>query len=340
MPVSYANNGAAIVKAYQSSLGRSPTSTEIQNWVNHTNAHGGSMATITQGIANSAEARNYAARQSASAAPAPAPTPRASSGGGGGGGGGGAARADASGIKSAYSQYLGRSASDSEIKSWQDLAANSGYGINGIIQGIATSKEANDYRSGLSSARDQYAGLYESEAAGRAQDYADYQKAYAAMDQGYQDQISGLQTQYQDALGQASAAQSQVQEFQDKLDKQQAEFEAQQQALDDYKQRDVGMSLAGLRSGASSGGGNSTIGYGGSLASGRATGSYGGGGRSLTGGSAGVAKEFGSVIANKGPVVQQINSSSSSSSSSRSNARERAALASGGGASYYASRFS
>lgn len=75
MGVTVSANSGQIAAYYKQYLGREPAPSEIADWVGHTNATGGNLETIRQGLANHQEAADYAARRyqdNEPVAPAPA----------------------------------------------------------------------------------------------------------------------------------------------------------------------------------------------------------------------------------------------------------------------------
>ncbi len=163
---------------------------------------------------------------------------------------------------------------------------------------------------------------------------------------GYQNQISNLTNQYNTQLtatktaqDKAKEAQGLADEFQEKFNQKSADYDMAKQEADTYREQAVGQQLRALRSGATSGGANQ-----------KRTAAVGG----LTGGEQAfeaprersseiteMAKAEGgltdSVLRNKGPVVERINSADRTQSTRR---RSTSGLARGAGtSSHYSSRF-
>jgi len=172
---------------------------------------------------------------------------------------------------------------------------------------------------------------------------------YSGVMQGYRDQIASLTSQYNSAISNnattatnAAAAlaksQSETRDATDKYNDAQQQNESLQQENQRYLDASANADLAKLRSGATTSGGNSSIG---SSVSMRGEGLSGGGVQYQSSKAKdGVEKTISvenSVLAKKGPVVSQLNTALSRQKGSTSTPNR--GLASGSAQSYYSSRF-
>lgn len=153
----------------------------------------------------------------------------------------------------------------------------------------------------------------------------------------YASDVAELKSQYSAALAGTEAAEAKASEFEDQLSAKTDEFDQLQQEADVYREQAVGQQLAGLRSGASSGGSNQTGALGGTLASGEPnlSGRSGSDASSL----ADIARSEGGLTdsvltSSKGPVVEKIEKRQTSYQSGAPSSLT------GGSADYYSNRFS
>lgn len=193
---------------------------------------------------------------------------------------------------------------------------------NAVNAGVAAQQQANQYQNQIAGYQSQIAG-FESQLGN------------------YRSQVSGLQNQYNNAMGQVSSWQTKASDFeteardwQDQFTTKSQEYETARNEAERYRNEAVGQQLRAMKSGATTGGANSTAQQGG-LASGRTQ--YqkdSGDGIDID---KGIKAESG-TLSNKGQVVERmVSGQRRQTSPDRSPNR---ALASGGGSGYYATRFS
>ena len=159
---------------------------------------------------------------------------------------------------------------------------------------------------------------------------------------GYALQVGNLTTQYNDAMGQVSNWQTKASDFEtsardweDQFTTKSQEYETARDEAERYRNEAVGQQLRAMKSGATSGGSNSTTQQGG-LASGRS--------QFKSGDNTGIdieknIKAESGALSGKGAVVQKINSRSNRPSNAQARARPNQGLAAGSTSGYYASRF-
>lgn len=155
----------------------------------------------------------------------------------------------------------------------------------------------------------------------------------------YQSQVSSLTSQYQSQLQATQAAQKSADEFQSKFQKASTDYELAKQEADTYREQAVGQQLRAIRSGATATGGNERVGGVGGLTGGRQA--FSGSDEKESDITKAAKAEGGltdSVLSNKGPVVERMNTADQRQTASRR--APNSGLARGAGtSSYYASRF-
>lgn len=190
-----------------------------------------------------------------------------------------------------------------------------------VNAGAAAQQQANQYQNQIAGYQSQIAG-FESQIGN------------------YRNQVSGLQDQYNNAMGQVSAWQTKAGDFeteardwQDQFTTKSQEYETARNEAERYRNEAVGQQLRAMKSGATTGGANSTVQQGG-LASGRTQYQQDSGdGIDID---KGIKAESG-ALSNKGQVVERM---SGQRRQTAPRSRPNQALASGSGSGYYASRFS
>lgn len=238
-----------------------------------------------------------------------------------------------------YRQLLGREYDQGGLDSWVN-AVNAGHMTLGEVAGaIGRSDEANRKRASKNQAlQAQATQLSQSNAA--LQGLQGQISGFQSQISDYRNQVSGLQNQYNDAMGQVSTWQTKAGEFEtsardweDQFSAKSQEYEAARDEAERYRNEAVGQQLRALKSGATTGGSNSTTQQGG-LASGKT--------QVTAGDDKGIdidkdIKAESGALSGKGPVVQKINARVVDR---KAPARPNQGLASGSTQSYYASRFS
>ena len=176
-----------------------------------------------------------------------------------------------------------------------------------------------------------------------ASDATNYQKtidSYKSQLDDYSNQIKSLGSQYQAALTRQGELQKESSEWQEKFQDKSAEYDTARAEADRYKEEAVGRQLQAVRSGSTTSGSQASVGGG--------FGSLTGGGQRFQSGNeeseiSKQAREEGgltdSVLANKGPVVQQIVTARRQSPSAGQSSGSLAAGRTASTAGYYASRF-
>ena len=171
---------------------------------------------------------------------------------------------------------------------------------------------------------------------------------YSGVMQGYKDQIASLTSQYNSALANNATAatnsaaalaksQGEVRDMTDKYNTSQQQNESLKQENQRYLDASANAELAKLRSGATTSGGNSSIGSSSAM---RGAGLSGGGVQYQSSADGGIEKTISvenSVLSNKGPVVSQLSTALSRQKGATSTPNR--GLASGSAQSYYSSRF-
>ena len=247
-------------------------------------------------------------------------------------------------IKEWYQNYLGR-APDPEGYNHYMHRLNQGHNIYEVAADIQNSGEARGRRQTQSDNRQAAATLAASNAtalSGLQSQIGGYQDQISGFESqigDYRNQVSGLQNQYNDAMGQVSTWQTKAGEFEtsardweDQFTTKSQEYETARDEAERYRNEAVGQQLRAMKSGASSGGSNSTTQQGG-LASGR---SQFNSGDDKVDVEKNIKAESG-ALSGKGAVVQKINSRSNRPSNAQ--ARPNQGLAAGSTSGYYASRF-
>ena len=149
----------------------------------------------------------------------------------------------------------------------------------------------------------------------------------------YTNQVSSLSNQYQSALAQGEEYQRQASDWQDQFQNKSAEYEVARDEAERYRNEAVGQQLRAMKSGATTGGANSTTQSGG-LAGGRSQ--YQRGPDDGIDVEKNITAESG-ALSDKGAVVQKMNTAQRRQTAPR--ARPNQGLASGSTGGYYASRF-
>lgn len=173
-----------------------------------------------------------------------------------------------------------------------------------------------------------------------ADNYKSQLDSYRNQLSSYQNQVSSLTSQYQSQLQATEAAQKSADEFQSKFQKASTDYELAKKEADTYREQAVGQQLRAIRSGATATGGNERVGGVGGLTGGRQA--FSGSDLDKESDITKAAKAEGgltdSVLSNKGPVVERINTADQRQTASRR--APNSGLARGAGtSSYYASRF-
>ena len=173
-----------------------------------------------------------------------------------------------------------------------------------------------------------------------ADNYKSQLDSYRNQLSSYQNQVSSLTSQYQSQLQATEAAQKSADEFQSKFQKASTDYELAKKEADTYREQAVGQQLRAIRSGATATGGNERVGGVGGLTGGRQA--FSASDMDKESDITKAAKAEGgltdSVLSNKGPVVERINTADQRQTASRR--APNSGLARGAGtSSYYASRF-
>lgn len=259
-----------------------------------------------------------------------------------------------------YRELLGREPDQGGLDAWTNAVNEGHLTLAGVSGMIARSDEARGQRqqratnlANLTGERDNYLaaaqGLQQ-----RIGDFesriADYQSRIGGYEQrigglegqigNYRTQVSGLQNQYNTALGERDQWQKKSGEFEnlasdweDKFGIKSEEYDRAKGEADMYRNQAVGAQLRALRSGATSGGGNTSSSGDASLQGGR------GSAQRYDDNAVAIEKNIqaeSGALSRKGPVVQRIQTSNRRQSAPNA----AAGLARGAGSgSYYASRF-
>ena len=241
-------------------------------------------------------------------------------------------------IREWYQNYLGRAPDKGGYDHYMNRL-NQGDNINEITADIRNSPEAQRRNSAQHAANQaQATQLAQSNAA--LQGLQSRISGFESQIGDYRNQVSGLQNQYNDAMGQVSTWQTKASDFEtsardweDQFTTKSQEYETARDEAERYRNEAVGQQLRAIKSGATSGGSNSTTQQGG-LASGKTQ--YTSGDDTGIQIDKGIKAESG-ALSGKGSVVQKINPRSNRPSSQP--ARPNQGLASGSTQGYYASRF-
>lgn len=178
------------------------------------------------------------------------------------------------------------------------------------------------------------------QAASEAASYQNTINSYQSQLNDYSNQIKTLGSQYQEALTRQGELQKQSSEWESKFQDKSAEYETARAEADRYRDEAVGRQLQAVRSGSTTTGSQASVGSG--------FGSLTGGGQRFQSSKeeseiSKQAREEGgltdSVLANKGPVVQQIVAPRRQSPSAGQSSGSLASGRTASGAGYYASRF-
>ena len=178
-----------------------------------------------------------------------------------------------------------------------------------------------------------------SRARSEAAAYKSQLASYKSQLSSYQNQVSSLTTQYQSQLQATEAAQKSADDFESKFKKATNDYELAKQEADQYREQAVGQQLRAIRSGATATGGNERVGGVGGLTGGRQAFSASDEKESeITKAAKAEGGLTDSVLSNKGPVVERINTADQRQTASRR--APNSGLSRGAGtSSYYASRF-
>lgn len=252
-------------------------------------------------------------------------------------------------IREWYQNYLGRAPDQGGYDHYMNRL-NQGHNIYEVAADIQNSDEANRRRAdqaaqtaghitGLEGHRGALQGQVDS-LLSQQTDFQDKISDFELKIGDYRNQVSGLETKYNDAMGQVSTWQTKASDFEtsardweDQFTTKSQEYETARDEAERYRNEAVGQQLRAMKSGATSGGSNSTAQQGG-LASGRS--------QFKSGDETGIdveknIKAESGALSGKGAVVQKINSRSNRPSSAQ--ARPNQGLAAGSTSGYYASRF-
>lgn len=241
-------------------------------------------------------------------------------------------------IREWYQNYLGRAPDQGGYDHYMNRL-NQGHNIYEVAADIQNSPEAQRRVNAQHTANlAQATQLSQSNAA--LQGLQSQIGGFESQISDYRNQVSGLQNQYNDAMGQVSTWQTKASEFEtsardweDQFTTKSQEYETARDEAERYRNEAVGQQLRAMKSGATSGGSNSTAQQGG-LASGRS--------QFKSGDDTGIdveknIKAESGALSGKGAVVQKINSRSNRPSNAQ--ARPNQGLAAGSTSGYYASRF-
>jgi len=253
---------------------------------------------------------------------------------------------------------FGRNWNDGQIgfgsESYSD-AINAGYSaseINDFINSgsMRAGRRATDMASAGATAQRQAASNYQAQVnaanaknaayESRINDYQNQINSFNAERSGYQsrisdftNQVSNLSNQYQSALTQSQEYQREASDWQDQFKDKSAEYEVARGEADRYRNEAVGQQLRAMKSGATTGGANSTTQRGG-LAGGRSQ--YQRGSNDDIDVEKNISAESG-ALSNKGAAVKKMNTSQRRQTAPQG--RPNQGLASGSTNGYYASRF-
>ena len=210
--------------------------------------------------------------------------------------------------------------------------------ISAQVGGYRVGRRAKDM-IGAGIQAEQRSSAAASRARNEAAQYKSQLDSYKSQLNSYQSQVSSLTNQYQSQLQATQAAQKSADEFQTKFQKASTDYELAKQEADTYREQAVGQQLRAIRSGATATGGNERVGGVGGLTGGRQA--FSGSDEKESGITKAAKAEGGltdSVLSNKGPVVERINTADQRQTASRR--APNSGLARGAGtSSYYASRF-
>ena len=248
-------------------------------------------------------------------------------------------------IREWYQNYLGRAPDKGGYDHYTNRL-NQGENIYEVAADIQNSPEAQRRNSAQHAANQaQATQLSESNAAlqGLQSQIGNYQSQISGFESqigDYRNQVSGLENQYNDAMGQVSTWQTKASDFEtsardweDQFSTKSQEYETARDEAERYRNEAVGQQLRAMKSGATSGGSNSTTQQGG-LASGKTQ--YTSGDDTGIQIDKGMKAESG-ALSGKGSVVQKINAQSNRPRNQA--ARPNQGLAAGSTSGYYASRF-
>ena len=172
-----------------------------------------------------------------------------------------------------------------------------------------------------------------------ADNYKSQLDSYKSQLDSYSNQVSSLTSQYQSQLQATEAAQKAADDYQSKYQKASNDFELAKAEADQYREQAVGQQLRAIRSGATAAGGNERVGGVGGLTGGRQA--FSGSDDKESDITRAAKAEGGltdSVLSNKGPVVERMNTADQRQTASRR--APNSGLARGAGtSSYYSSRF-
>ena len=252
-------------------------------------------------------------------------------------------------IREWYQNYLGRAPDQGGYDHYMNRL-NQGHNIYEVAANIQNSAEAQQRRASQAQAAQQASqaqaaavSKYAGQAAELQGQIGNYQSQISGFERqlgDYQNQVTGLQNQYNNAMGQVSTWQTKASEFetsardwQDQFTAKSQEYETARDEAQRYRDEAVGQQLRAMKSGATSGGSNSTTQQGG-LAGGRTQ--YQSDSDDRIEIDKGIKAESG-ALTNKGAAVKKINTSQSRQRGPV--ARPNQGLASGSTSGYYASRF-
>lgn len=209
--------------------------------------------------------------------------------------------------------------------------------ISAQVGGYRVGRRARDM-IGAGIQAEQRSSAAASQARNEAAAYKSQLDSYRNQLSSYQNQVSSLTSQYQSQLQATEAAQKSADEFQTKFQKASTDYELAKQEADTYREQAVGQQLRAIRSGATAAGGNERTGAVGGLTGGRQAFSGSDTDSDITKAAKAEGGLTDSVLSNKGPVVERINTADQRQTASRR--APNSGLARGAGtSSYYASRF-
>lgn len=242
---------------------------------------------------------------------------------------------------------FGRTWDDGQVgfgsESYSD-AINAGYSasdINNFINSgsMRAGRRATDMASAGAAAQQQ-ANAKNASYESRISAFQDQINSFNAERSGYQsrisdftNQVSNLSNQYQSALTQSQEYQREASDWQDQFKDKSAEYEVARGEADRYRNEAVGQQLRAMKSGATTGGANSTTQRGG-LAGGRSQ--YQRGSNDDIDVEKNISAESG-ALSSKGAAVKKMNTSQRRQTAPEG--RPNQGLASGSTNGYYASRF-
>ena len=248
-------------------------------------------------------------------------------------------------IREWYQNYLGRAPDQGGYDHYMNRL-NQGHNIYEVAADIQNSSEAQGRNQRQHAANQAQASALAGANAGisalqsQMSGYQNQISGFESQIGDYKNQVSGLQNQYNDAMGQVSTWQTKASDFEtsardweDQFTTKSQEYETARDEAERYRNEAVGQQLRAMKSGATSGGSNSTAQQGG-LASGRT--------QFKSDNNTGIdveknIKAESGALSGKGAVVQKINSRSNRPSNAP--ARPNQGLAAGSTSGYYASRF-